>query len=101
MTRDEAEALRRDPRFWTLGIIYRCPNDPRVIVRERFLPGWTFNLGHRFAVPTILAFVLIAIGPFLWVLTSGVRSVPALLAVAGMSAVIVISVAHRIASGPR
>jgi hypothetical protein len=101
MTRDEAEALRANPRYWTIGIIYRCPDDPRVIVRERLLPGWTFNFGHRFAIPTLLAFVLIAIGPFLWVLTSGLQSVPALLAVAGMSAIVLISIAHRIASGPR
>jgi uncharacterized membrane protein len=101
MTHEEAETLRSDPRYWSLGIIYRCPDDPRVIVRRRFLPGWTLNFAHRMAIPTLLAAVLVAIGPVLLLLVSGVYHIPSLIVTACASAIVLIVVAHRIASGPR
>lgn len=101
MTHEEAEVLRRDSAHWTLGIFYRCPADPRVIVRDRFLPGWTFNFGHRLVAAAIAAFVLVAVGPLLLMLAEGIRHWPTLLVVAVLSAAAVLTAAHRIASGPR
>jgi len=101
VTRGEAEALRQDPRYWTLGIIYRCSEDSRVIVQRRLLPGWTVNFGHSLAVPTLFASVLVAIGPVLLLLLSGIRHLPSLIVTACLSVVALIAVAHRVASGPR
>ena len=101
MTHEEAEVLRRDPAHWTLAIFYRCPADPRVIVRDRFLPGWTFNFGHRLVAPTITAFALFACAPVLGLLTAGIRHWPTLLTVAALCAAVLLTLAHRIASGPR
>ena len=34
-----------DPANWKLGLLYVCPQDPRVLVPKRIGIGWTFNLG--------------------------------------------------------
>lgn len=101
MTREEAEALRSSDRYWKLGIIYACRADPRIIVRNRFVVGWTWNFGHRWVMPTLLAFVLFALGPAAWLVRGGVRDVQILLAVVTASLVVLVGIAHRIASGPR
>ena len=46
MNHREAENLRLDPENWRLGVIYVCREDPRVIVRNRWLFGWTWNFGN-------------------------------------------------------
>jgi uncharacterized membrane protein len=101
MTRDEAEALRNDDRHWTLGIIYACREDPRVIVRNRILIGCTWNFGHRFVLPTLLAFILVAIGPatILWI--NGVTNGLGLFAVTAVGVLILVRIAYYIAAGPR
>lgn len=101
MNRDEAEALRNDDRHWTLGVIYACREDPRVLVRNRFLLGCTWNFGHRFVLPTLLAFILVAIGPAALLWASGVRYRLALFAVTAIAVVILWRIAYHIASGPR
>lgn len=101
MTRDEAEALRQDPQHWTLGIIYTCPEDPRVIVRNRFPLGWTWNFGHRWVVPTLLAFILVVVGPVLLLMGGGVTEGRILIAVAAVSVGVLVGIANYIAAGPR
>jgi hypothetical protein len=101
MTRDEAEALRNDDQHWTLGIIYTCREDPRVIVRNRILVGCTWNFGHRFVLPTLLAFILVAIGPAALLWMNGVTDPLALFAVTAVCVLILVLIAYHIAAGPR
>ena len=101
MTRDEAEALRANAKNWRWGIIYRCTEDSRLIVRNRFVFGWTWNFGH----PRVFAWILIAAG--------FVVGIPVLLAAfllatfTGLMLVfiacllLVMAMANYIASGPR
>ena len=63
-TREEAQNLWSDSRHWALGIIYSCREDPRVIVRNRFVVGWTWNFAHPRVFPTMGAFVLHRKGQF-------------------------------------
>ena len=64
MTRDELDLLWGDPDNW--GIVYRCAEDPRVIVpRRRRWMGWTLNFAHRLAWPVFMLCVAVAVGPVL------------------------------------
>jgi hypothetical protein len=73
MTRDELNRLWNDPKNW--GIVYRCAEDPRVIVRKRNpLVGWTINFAHPLAGFAVLLSVAIAIGPFLLLMLFGIFS---------------------------
>ena len=101
MTHDEAEALRNSDEHWTLGIIYACSEDPRVLVRNRFLFGCTWNFGHRFVLPTLFAFIFVAIGPagLLWM--SGVADGRILFTVALGCVLVLTAIAYYVASGPR
>ncbi|UCF40933.1 MAG: hypothetical protein JSW43_00910 [Gemmatimonadota bacterium] len=100
-TREEAEALRNRDEHWKLGILYACREDPRVIVRNRLLIGWTWNFRHRWALPTILAFIMIGIGPAAVLWTAGVTDGLVLFGVTAVSMLFLVGVAHHIASGPR
>lgn len=53
VSREELERYWANPDNW--GVVYNCPEDPRVIVpkRARFM-GWTINFGHAFAIPALL-----------------------------------------------
>jgi hypothetical protein len=54
-TRERLEQFWSDPANWTFGLIYRCHEDPRVIVpRRRKWRGWTLNFAHRYAIPTLI-----------------------------------------------
>jgi hypothetical protein len=101
MTRAEAEALRSSDGNWKLGIIYACRVDPRVIVRNRFVVGWTWNFAHPWVLPTLLGFTLFALGPAAWLLRSGITNVLILLAVVTACVLILVGIAHYVASGPR
>jgi hypothetical protein len=101
MTHDEAEALRSRDEHWTLHLIYACHEDPRVIVRSRLPIGWTWNFGHRFVLPTLVAFILIAIGPAALLWATGVRDGLILFAVTTVCVLVLAAIAHYIAAGPR
>ena len=101
MTREEAEALREDPRHWTFGVIYACRDDPRLIVRNRFLMGWTWNFAHALVFPALLGCVVVALAPATSLFLLGVRN-PVNFVVATTASVLVLAgFAHHIASGPR
>ena len=57
MQRDELQKLWEDERNWGHGSwgCYFCKEDPRLIVPKRRLPGGTFNMAHRAAVPLLTA----------------------------------------------
>ena len=93
-----AEDARLDDRNWHWGIFYACAEDPRTIVRNRWLFGWTWNFGHPHVFPTMALFVSIAVVPTLVALALGARRL-GIAAVVVASTVIVVLLAHRIASG--
>lgn len=101
MTRTEAEALRNDPQHWRLGVVYRCKRDPRVIVRNLFVFGWTWNFGHKLVAPAILAAVFVFLAPTYLLAATGNLTAVALLIVATLSLTVILMAAHHIASGPR
>jgi uncharacterized membrane protein len=40
-------SVRDDDRYWYLSsAVYNNPDDPDLIVRRRYMPGWTLNIGH-------------------------------------------------------
>ena len=67
MTRDELDRLWASPDNWSL--VYRCAQDPRIIVpRRRRWMGWTINFAHPQAGRVIVLSVLLAVGPVLLLL---------------------------------
>ncbi len=51
-----------DPANWSAFGIYSCKSDPRLVVpKRRRAFGWTINVGHRLAVPTLAAILVSAI----------------------------------------
>jgi hypothetical protein len=99
---DEAEALRERPENWRIGILYSCRADPRVIVRNRFTIGWTWNFGHPWVFSVLLAFTLFALAPAAWLFFGlGVMSPPILIGATAASVLVLVGIAHRVASGPR
>ena len=101
MTRSEAETLRGDIKNWRWGIIYNCPKDPRVIVRNRFVFGWTWNFGHSSVFIWIGLAVIFALGiPYVFAVY-GSATVAGLSVVLFTCLLIVITVANYISSGPR
>ena len=100
ITREQVQALWNDPHHWVLGIIYSCREDPRVIVRNRFVVGWTWNFGHPRVFPTLGAFGLFALAPGAALFTLGILSVPLLIGVTVAAVALLVVIARRIESGP-
>lgn len=91
------EELRRDVSNWRWGIFYSCSDDPRVMVRNRWVFGWTWNFGHPRVFRAMAFMVLLATGPTLAVVALGAPWY----AVAGAmiaSTIIVLRIAHGSAS---
>ncbi|MCH9675701.1 MAG: hypothetical protein K0U93_29965 [Gammaproteobacteria bacterium] len=98
MTRREAaEAERAHPYNWKFGFLYKCPEDPRIVVRNRRRLGWTWNFGHPrtylymiivsvlFVAPTIVGHALLG------------RATPVITVISIAGAV---AWAYHVASGP-
>lgn len=95
-----SETLRLDPANWRLGLVYVCPDDPRVVVRQRRGLGWTWNFGHPWVIPAIGIAVLLFVLPPLLAWYFGVRS-PAKLAIIGaLSLAVLIVIASRLSIPP-
>ncbi len=99
VTREEAEALRQDPEHWHLGVVYACRDDPRVVVRNRWLIGWTWNFANPWTIPALLAAVLAVLGPGLFLIQRG--AIGAAFAAAALIVVAMVLLAHWNASGSR
>ena len=55
-----------DPSHWRLGVLYRAPNDSRLLVPLRFAnAGWTPNLARPRAVVLGVGLLATAVGPFI------------------------------------
>lgn len=99
ITRDEAEALRHDPGNWHLLVLYACREDPRVVVRHRWLIGWSWNFANPWTIPAMIAAVLAVLGPSLFLAQRG--TVGAAMATAVVIIIPIVLLAHWNASGPR
>jgi hypothetical protein len=61
MTREEIEALWKDPSNYKWGVYY-CKADPRVIVPKRWKwMGWTINAARPGAIPVVLLLVALCL----------------------------------------
>ncbi len=66
MDREQIEQLWNDRSNWTAGLIYHCPQDPRVIVPRRWRwGGWTLNFSHPRAAFVGVGAMALAVGPAL------------------------------------
>ena len=100
MTESRFEAMRNDPSHWKLGVIYFCPQDPRVVVRQRFPIGWTWNFGNRWVLLGIVAAVSIFVGPAAVAWYLGVRSPIAYVLVFVTSLCVAMFLAHLLSRDP-
>ena len=101
MPKEQVQALWKDGRHWVLGIIYFCREDPRVIVRNRFFVGWTWNFGHPWVFPTMGAFALFALAPGAAFFALGILNVPFLIGVTVAAVAVLVVIARGIESGPQ
>lgn len=98
--RSKYEAMRMNPANWKLGIVYFCPHDPRVIVRQRLPVGWTWNFAHPLVFPaiTLAVFSFLAPPAIAWWL--GVRSGVTLALLAGAALGAIVWAAARLSRDP-
>ncbi len=101
MNRHDAEALRTDKKNWTFGVIYACRDDPRVIVRNRLPIGWTWNFAHPFVWPVLLASTVFVLAPAAVLWLAGVINPLTIMLATTASVLVLVGIAHHIASGPR
>jgi hypothetical protein len=100
MTREELDRLWAKPENWS--IVYRCAEDPRVIVpRRRQWMGWTINFAHPLARLVLLSSVAIVVGPFFFLLGIGVVGVPLALLALLASILLLVVLSHWEASRSR
>lgn len=79
VNRKELDRLWAKPNNWS--IVYRCVEDPRVIVpRRRRWMGWTINFAYPLAWVVLFFSVAFAVGPVCVLLQLGVMSVPLVIA---------------------
>lgn len=94
------QAMHDDPRNWTLGTIYHCKDDPRVIVRNRLPFGWTWNFGHARVWPALALTVLGFFAPVVLAARLGVTSTLALAVILIATLGAIMFIASRIARDP-
>ena len=79
MTREELDELWNDPKNWN-SVVYRCAQDPRVIVPRRLIwTGWTLNFAHPLAGFALFLSILLAAGPTMMLALMGITSPPLLI----------------------
>lgn len=63
MTKEELNALWRDPRNYKWGVYY-CKADPRIVVPKRYKwMGWTVNFARPNAIPVTILLIAIILVP--------------------------------------
>lgn len=75
MTNYDLKRMWEDERNWGHGAFgaYFCREDPRLVVPKRGLPGGTFNMAHRWAIPLLTGLFLLPIFVLLIVLLVSAR----------------------------
>jgi len=94
------QSMHDDPSNWTLGTIYHCKDDPRVIVRNRLPFGWTWNFGHPRVWPALLLTVFGFFTPVVLARQVGVLSPFVLGAILLATLGVIVWIASRIARDP-
>jgi len=94
------EAMRLNPENWKFGVVYICAEDPRLVVRQLFPVGWTWNFAHPQVYPLILAAVIFFLTPpgIVWWL--GFDSWLMLMLAALFALIIIMLVVSRMAKDP-
>ena len=92
--------MHTDPSHWTLGVIYRCVDDPRVVVRNRLPFGWTWNFAHGRTWFAIALAVITLLGPVAAAAWLGIDSAGKLGAIFLLSLGVIMIGAHRAARDP-
>lgn len=100
MEQSTYEAMRMNPANWKLSIVYYCPDDPRVVVRQRFPFGWTWNFGHPLVLPAILLAVVVFLAPPIIAWWLGIQSQVLLWLLLGAGLCAVLVGAHRLSRDP-
>ncbi len=99
MRRDVFERLWCDPNHWRAGMVYYCPEDPRVIVPRRLRwMGWTMNFAHPHVFLWLVLTIVIPTGPFLLLVACSVRSLLAYVVVLGVSIFALMLLSHRLSN---
>ena len=94
------ETLRTDKKNWKLGIIYYCKDDPRVIVRQLFPMGWTWNFAHPYVYWVILGSAVLFTAPVTLAYTLGVRDAALYVLIILLSLGLIMLIAHRLSIPP-
>jgi hypothetical protein len=93
VNRKELDRLWANPNNWS--IVYRCAEDPRVIVpRRRPWMGWTINFAHPFAWLVVFLSMALVVGPVFVLLRLGVVSALLVIAVLIASICALIGLSH-------
>ena len=100
MNRESLDELWSRPANW--GLVYRCPEDPRVIVpkRRRWM-GWTINFAHPLAWVVLVASFAVAVGPALLAVWWRPWSATAVLSALVVSIAVLVAFSHWEASRSR
>jgi hypothetical protein len=98
MTREEIEALWKDPRNRKWGVFYYCKQDPRVIVpKHPKWTGWTINAAQPRAIPVTLGLIALVGVPVFLVTAAGASTMVQLVTV-GMCLLAVCSICAYLSS---
>ena len=92
--------MHKNPSHWKFGMIYCCADDPRVIVRQLFPIGWTWNFGHPFVFPAIFLTVLFLLTPISLAYFIGIRSKQIYFAIIVITLTFVMLMASKMARDP-
>ena len=94
------ERMRTDPANWWLGTIYRCEDDPRIVVRNLLPLGWTWNFAHGRVYPAIAAAIAAFLTPPWLAWNAGLRSGLGFTAIVVLTLFVMMLVASRMARDP-
>lgn len=92
MASHDLDRLWSDPRSWSRLGVYRCAQDPRLIVPKRRRLGWTLNFAHRRSWLALLGSILIAAGPTVALVLLGRPTIPAVIITIACSIVALVAV---------
>lgn len=89
----DLDRLWSDPRHWSRLGVYRCVEDPRLIVLKRRRRGWTLNFGHRRSWLVLPGLMLLVAGPAVALVRFGRPTAAALFITIASSITLLVAVA--------